>query len=423
MNPIIYVNKEQIHHIVLQAGASHTGVGFGMDDFSVIHAFISPPKVPPVGVPIPFQLIVLDSVESLNAADHESVNVHCETNEKTKLIAFLVIDSSENLMHRAYFVRNGNIQEVKVEFFPDKSELYSRTKGLIELDVLKEKCVCLIGQGSIGSQVTIELAKSGVPQFVFVDFDRLVSSNPFRHICGINDVGRFKIYAVRDEVLQKNPAAIIETFNENIISPTESCVQCISDSDLIICSTDNDRSRFNVNELALRLAKPAIFGRAITRAAGGDVFRMRPFDGPCYNCLFTQNIRVTASQADEELSQIRQVRSILPDYVSEEDMEAVIQVGLSSDIMPISNMMVKLALVELSHGLESGISSLEDDLVADFYIWANRRDRVYSKFEPMGFRYDRPSILRWYGARVQKDPSCPVCGQHESDLNEESIFA
>ena len=61
--------------------------------------------------------------------------------------------------------------------------------------------------------------------------------------------------------------------------------------------------------------------------------------------------------------------------MSSEDAAAVVQVGLSSDIQPICNMMVKLALVKLSRCSESGISSLEDELVYDYYMWANRRER------------------------------------------------
>jgi len=71
--------------------------------------------------------------------------------------------------------------------------------------------------------------------------------------------------------------------------------------------------------------------------------------------------------------------------------------------------MVKLALVELSRGLQTGITSLEDDLVADFYIWANRRENIYKNWSKLEYGFDKPSILRWYGAKVPRDPTCMVC--------------
>jgi len=110
------------------------------------------------------------------------------------------------------------------------------------------------------------------------------------------------------------------------------------------------------------------------------------------------------------MSQKRQALSVLPAYVEEEKINAMIQVGLSSDIMPIANMMVKLALVELSRGMETGISSVDEDLASDFYIWANRREEAYANWPAMGYKWTHPSILRWYGARVGRDPNCMVCG-------------
>ena len=89
----------------------------------------------------------------------------------------------------------------------------------------------------------------------------------------------------------------------------------------------------------------------------------------------------------------------------------MVQVGLSSDIAPICDMMVKLSLLELSRGRESGLSCLEDELVYDYYIWANRREKRFSNWKPMPEAGGMPTILRWYGARIERDKKCPVCGE------------
>ena len=86
-----------------------------------------------------------------------------------------------------------------------------------------------------------------------------------------------------------------------------------------------------------------------------------------------------------------------------------IQPGLSTDIAPISNMVVRLAVVELSRGNTTGLEGLEKDLVADFYIWANRRERTYASWSPMEYSFDKPTILRWYAARVHPVQDCPAC--------------
>jgi len=124
--------------------------------------------------------------------------------------------------------------------------------------------------------------------------------------------------------------------------------------------------------------------------------------------LFSLNVRQEGSD-DEEISQANQAKRILPDYTNEKDIKTVVQVGLASDIAPISNFMVKLALVELSKGLNSGIKSLEEDLVSDFYIWANRRENVYESWSKLEYNFNKPTILRWYGAKITRDPHCMVC--------------
>jgi hypothetical protein len=153
-----------------------------------------------------------------------------------------------------------------------------------------------------------------------------------------------------------------------------------------------------------------IFGRAVTRAEGGDVFRYTP-GGPCYCCLIGAGWYDTTAEEITNEDSARQNGQIAA-YTSPEDAEAMVQVGLSSDIEPICNLMVKLTLMELSRGKESGISCLEDELVYDYYMWANRRERRHANWAPLPNAGNRPTILRWYGAKIKKVENCPLCSKH-----------
>jgi molybdopterin/thiamine biosynthesis adenylyltransferase len=366
--------------------------------------------VHPPGQRIVCNFICLSSLKELELATSNIPAILSKVGKERKALALFFALDNGTLRHDSYFVDDiGGTIKCQIRFIPEKSDLYSRNKGLLETEALARKKVGIVGLGSGGSPIAIELAKAGVGNFVLIDFDRLELSNVSRHICGINDLGRFKTFAVRDAILQKNPHASITTLEIDVNERRDECILALETADLLACASDNDRSRFFLNEIALKYKIPALFGRAITRATGGDVLRVRPFQGPCYSCLYSQNIRQEGGD-DEEISQTEQANALLPEYTSKKDIDAVIQVGLSSDIAPISNFMVKLALVELSRGLDSGIKSLEDDLISDFYIWANRRDRVYENWSKMEFNFNKPSILRWYGARVKRDPNCMVCG-------------
>lgn len=312
---------------------------------------------------------------------------------------FVKVNSAENA--EAGYVSKGIAEPCKVNYIPSKDEVFSRSKGILEVDVLKDKRVMIVGLGSFGSQIAIELAKAGVGSFSLFDFDRVELHNLARHTCGMKDLGRLKTDAIKEAILGKNKLAQVDLFPFDINKHREEADAEVQRADLVICATDNNHSRFSLSESLIRYGKVAIFGRAVTRAEGGDVFRYRP-GGPCYNCLVGA---AAFSTAQEEVTD----RSQLPAYVSQEEADAIVQVGLSSDIEPICNLMVKLALIELARGEKSGIEPLEEELVYDYYIWANRRERRHASWSPFNAAAQKPTILRWYGARIVRDDHCPVC--------------
>ena len=86
-------------------------------------------------------------------------------------------------------------------------------------------------------------------------------------------------------------------------------------------------------------------------------------------------------------------------------------------------MAVKLALVELCRGQDSALATLEKDLTAPYYRWANRREQEFTGYPEDGFgRFDRPSILRWYPADFERKPDCTACRPLPQISEEEASF-
>jgi len=298
-------------------------------------------------------------------------------------------------------------QRCPVALIPEEADLYSRSRGLLEVGVLREKTVLIIGLGSFGSEIADGLARAGVGRFLLVDFDRVEPHNLARHTASLQDLGRLKTEVVKDKILGKNPNARVDTFVDDICELPSLASELIFRADLVICATDNNRSRFLLQDLLISQQKPCIFGRAITRAEGGDVFRYRP-GGPCYSCL----LNMPAYRVEEEITDAESARrnGQIAEYTSPEEADAMVQVGLSADIAPLTNMMIRLALVELSRGTASGIECLEDELPFDYYMWANRRERRHQNWAPFPSAGSKPTILRWYGVRIERKCACPQCG-------------
>lgn len=300
------------------------------------------------------------------------------------------------------------VGDIKAEVIPPKENLYKRTKGLLEVGALADKRVLIIGLGSGGAPIAVELAKGGIGHFVLADFDRVELHNLSRHICSVNDLGRLKTDAVADAILGKNPYCDVKRLPIDVNEHLDLLDKEIADADIVMVCTDNNTSRYNISQLLVKNKTIGIFGRAVTRAEGGDVFIYRPGHA-CYFCLLgtdwfdPQQEEITNFESAKRSGQI-------PAYVSEADAEAFVQVGLSSDIEPITNMMVKLAFTELSRGTEAGIASLEEELKQNYFMWANRRERQYLRWGSFANPQRMPTIMKWYGVDVQRNPGCGLCG-------------
>lgn len=334
-------------------------------------------------------------------------------------IAILVSEAD----HVRTYVRpncNEPVTEATVLCHPRRSELFSRSCGILDSSLLEDRRVAVVGLGSGGSHVAVELAKAGVGKFVLVDFDRIELQNIIRHVCGLSDLGRLKTNAMRDHILEKNPFAEVEMYNTDI-NNLEEARKILSNCDIIIAATDNNRSRFNINTLSLELGIPALYGSCAVRAAGGQVVRVRPKVGPCFSCIYAD---AAMESIQEEMSSFRQARKANPPYIGDDEVEADIQVGLSSDVVPVANMLVKLALVELCRGKDSVLASLEIDLEASFYMWANRREQLYAGYPEGCFHLlDEPTVLRWYPMSSERRPDCKICQEIEGNPANRAFFS
>lgn len=388
---VYYIDGEQLNQFVVSSEDVCSGYGYEWEKEGVTHLHFSP-------LEHSFGKSLKVSFAKENGYHLSDANIKVD-----------VISDSSALVERT-----------EVTIIPSRENLYKRNKGLIELDILANKRVLIIGLGSGGSPIAVELAKAGVGQFALADFDRIELHNLSRHICSLNDLGRLKTDAVSDAIKGKNPYAVVDKLPINVSKNLDILEEEIKKADIVMCCTDNNSSRFHTSELLVKHNKVGLFGRAITRAEGGDVFIYRPGQ-PCYFCLLGSD---WYDQSNEEITNEASARRAghIPAYVSAEDAEAFVQVGLGADIEPINNMMVKLALMELSRGTESGISSLEDEFQANYYIWANRRERQYTNWGSFHNIDGMPTIMKWYGINISKDDSCTLCGHKESLATDEAFL-
>jgi tRNA A37 threonylcarbamoyladenosine dehydratase len=98
------------------------------------------------------------------------------------------------------------------------SDAFSRTEllfGPAAMEKLAAATVAVFGVGGVGSYAAEALARSGVGSFVLVDDDRVCASNINRQIIALRStVGAPKVLAMKERILDINPAARVEAFQE-----------------------------------------------------------------------------------------------------------------------------------------------------------------------------------------------------------------
>ena len=295
--------------------------------------------------------------------------------------------------------------EVPVQIVDISSALDERRTGLLETTLLAEESVLVFGLGTGGIHVALELAKSGVGRFVLVDPDRLDVGNVSRHHAGVSFSGRRKVYVARDLILEKNPLARVAAYSEAVVPETRNWAEgLVRESRIVVCATDARPSKLLVNSICVEQNIPAVYGGAFRRAYGGQVLRVIPSASPCYQCFVmalpdAENEMEVASQEDAE-------------QIAYSDRPVPIEPGLSLDVAPISLMVAKLALQELVKGKDSTLRVLERDFSAPWYLWVNRPEpgTAYADWPPLSDSMDEMTIMRWYGVTLEREASCPACG-------------
>jgi hypothetical protein len=98
------------------------------------------------------------------------------------------------------------------------------------------------------------------------------------------------------------------------------------------------------------------------------------------------------------------------------DRPVAVEPGLSLDVLPIANMVTKLALLELVADRESSLNILDRDFDAPWYLWLNRPEpgTQYASWPPLSESSDEMTINRWYGIYFDRDPACSACGDFVS---------
>jgi molybdopterin-synthase adenylyltransferase len=172
---------------------------------------------------------------------------------------------------------------------PDPLDRYSRQVRFPALGeagqrALMRSRVTLCGCGALGTVLANHLVRAGVGFLRIIDRDFIETHNLQRQIL-------FDEQDVRDNLPKAEAAARkLRLINSSIeIEPVvtdldhTNAVQLIGDADLILDGTDNFETRYLINDAAIKLNKPWVYGGVI--GSEGQTMTIVPGKTPCLRCL------------------------------------------------------------------------------------------------------------------------------------------
>ena len=153
-----------------------------------------------------------------------------------------------------------------------------------QLRLLDSK-VLLLGAGGLGSPAALYLAAAGVGTIGLVDADTVDASNLQRQVLHTTDrIGQPKTASARIALEALNPD--VHVVEHRVRMSSENVDEILEGYDLVIDGTDNFPTRYLLNDASLRHRIPVVHASIFRFEGQLTVFK--PYEGPCYRCLFPQ---------------------------------------------------------------------------------------------------------------------------------------
>ncbi|MCU1599550.1 MAG: moeB, partial [Frankiales bacterium] len=256
------------------------------------------------------------------------------------------------------------------ELTVDEIRRYSRhliipDVGMVGQKRLKNARVLCVGAGGLGSPALLYLAAAGVGTLGVVDFDTVDESNLQRQIIhGVSDIDTPKAESAARSIAEINP--LVNVVIHNTALDVDNVKEIFSQYDLIVDGTDNFATRYMVNDAAVLLGKPYVWGSIYRFDGQASVFWPTlegpdgQSDAPCYRCLYPEPPP--------------------PGMVPSCAEGGVLGVLCAS-----------IGAIQVTEAIEL-LTGIGDPLVGSLMVY-DALDMTYRKI------------------RVRKDPECPLCGK------------
>ena len=241
------------------------------------------------------ELIPLGTVPQVAAQKmpdkNERIVVHCAAGVRSAVAAYQLQQlgyTNVSSMAGGFSAWRELGLEIEAPLSSAQLERYSRhllipEVGIAGQQTLLRSKVLMIGAGGLGSPSAYYLAAAGVGTLGIIDSDVVDATNLQRQILHSTErLGEPKVESAKRTLEALNPDVNVVGYRERLDS--SNIDRIIADYDVIVDGADNFPTRYLLNDASVKWRKPVVHG-SIYRFEG-QVTVFKPFEGPCYRCLF-----------------------------------------------------------------------------------------------------------------------------------------
>jgi molybdopterin/thiamine biosynthesis adenylyltransferase/rhodanese-related sulfurtransferase len=222
------------------------------------------------------------------------VILYCQSGNRSAWAARTLIEDLgyENVEHMTGGITlwkdRGYDVEVARSLTAEQRERYSRHLLLPEVGIegqlkLLDAKVLLLGAGGLGSPTALYLAAAGVGTLGIVDNDEVDLSNLQRQVIHSTDrIGVSKVDSAELTVQALNPDVKVNKYPVRL--DASNIMEILPGYDIVVDGLDNFPTRYLLNDASVRLKIPVV--SAAILGFEGQLSVFKPYDGPCYRCLF-----------------------------------------------------------------------------------------------------------------------------------------
>ena len=272
----------------------------------------------------------------------------------------------------------------------NRDELFSRTKAILRPEIAEKETFAIVGVGSGGARVAEEVVRFGVGRAILIDRpgETLEEHNVIRHPLGYSSIGQLKIEAMKNRLLDINPACDVRTIELDVTTGACPFAEAIAECSQVLACTDNEPSKHVINSACVAANRTLIFAGVFDGGCGGEVGRVLPGDA-CYACI--------ASYLQRNSHEPEPTESL--DYTRPQASQRS-TAALNIDIAQIALAQARVALITMLGS---------EELRGNYLLLGNRE--VEGLF-PRVFSSEIWSIPR--------DPNCLVCGRSGAGTDEQA---